>query len=357
MSRRVVIIAEAGVNHNGSINLAFQMVDKAAEAGANVVKFQTFRAAGLVTRTAAKARYQRQLTSKAESQFEMLKRLELSPQQHRSLQMRCGERGIEFLSTPFDVRSLELLLSLGLNRIKIPSGEITNTPLLVAVGYARRLVMLSTGMASIGEIEGALAGLAFGFLRWKNPSERKIREAYLSTDGRKWLRKMVTLLHCTSEYPAPIAEVNLRVIDTLRRAFGLPVGYSDHTVGTAIPIAAAALGACVIEKHFTLDRTLPGPDHKASLEPHELALMVEGIRAVERALGTAVKAPTPSELGNLDIVRKSLVAARPIRRGERFSAANLTVKRPAGGLAPALYWEIIGRQADRNYPADALIQW
>jgi len=354
MNKPAYIIAEAGVNHNGSLEQAFLLVDAAAEAGADAVKFQTFKADKLVSRAAAKAEYQIGTTGKNESQHEMIRKLELDEAAHMRLLQHCRSKGIEFLSTPFDLESLDMLVSrFDLSRIKLASGEITNGPFLLAAARTGKPTILSTGMSNLGDVEMALAVLAFGYTCPEAiPSLAAFEAAYCSDDGRSALSDKVTLLHCTTEYPAPLAAVNLRVMETLRQAFRLPVGYSDHTSGIAIAIAAAALGATVIEKHFTLDRNLPGPDHQASLEPEELKQMVRSIREVETALGSSVKQPAPCERGNRSVARKSLVAARPIGKGEHFSIGNLTVKRPGDGISPMYYWDWLGKPADRDYQAD-----
>jgi N-acetylneuraminate synthase len=350
----IYVIAEAGVNHNGSLDMARQLIDAATAAGADAVKFQTFKADRLVSRNAPKAEYQTKTTGTDESQWAMIKKLELDDTAHEILLQHCKLRGIQFLSTPFDFESVDLLADrMDLPYIKIPSGEITNGPLLLRIGHTRKPVILSTGMSTLGEIEAALGVLAFAYTRKdERPSVAGFQEAYCSPEGQRVLQDHVTLLHCTTEYPAPYAEVNLRVMDTMRAAFSLPVGYSDHTQGIAIPIAAAARGATVIEKHFTLDRQLPGPDHKASLEPEELTAMVQAIRQVEAALGTGMKLPSVSEVKNRAIARKSLVAGTKIRAGELFSEANLTVKRPGTGISPMLYWEWLGKKAERDYVTD-----
>lgn len=353
---RTYIIAEAGVNHNGSLDLALELVDAAARAGADAVKFQTFKAANIASAGAGKAEYQKRTTDGEENQLAMLKRLELDEAAHLVLMGRCRERGIEFLSTPFDLESLDLLLKLGVSRLKVPSGEITNGPLLLAVGASGLPVILSTGMADPGDIRAALGVLALGMTGGTDPGEAAFGRALASQAGQKALADRVVLLHCTTEYPAPLQDVNLRAMAAMRQEFGLPVGYSDHTQGLAVPTAAAALGACLIEKHFTLDRGLPGPDHKASLEPGELADMVAAVRAVELALGSPAKVPAPSELKNRPIARKSLVAARAIARGQVFTPENLTVKRPGTGISPLRYWEFLGRTAERNYAADEVIR-
>ena len=329
-----LIIAEAGVNHNGDMQLANQLIDAAAEAGVDVVKFQTFKADQLATSKAAKASYQQQTTDKAENQQSMLKRLELSFDQHQQLISHCVNSGIEFLSTAFDDPSIDLLNKFNLKRLKIPSGEITNLPYLRRIGELGKPLILSTGMANMGEIEAALA--------------------VLETAGTN--RAQITVLHCTTEYPAPMAEVNLRAMQTIGKAFGVAVGYSDHTAGIEVPIAAVALGATVIEKHITLDQNLPGPDHKASLEPKEFAAMVRAIRNIEQALGNGIKQPTASEAANLPIVRKSLVAVRAISIGELFSATNITAKRPGTGISPMRWDELIGQPSPRDFAPDELIE-
>jgi N-acetylneuraminate synthase len=354
----VFVIAEAGVNHNGDMEIAHRLVDAAADAHADAVKFQTFRAAELAGRDAPKAAYQERTTGTAESQFEMLKRLELPAAEHFALRDHAARRGIEFLSTPFDGKSLDFLVGeFGMRTIKVPSGEITNGPFLLAIARAAKRIILSTGMSSLGEVETALGVLAFGLSAAPDaaPSRAGFESAFLSQAGQAALCDRVTLLHCTTEYPAAPADVNLRAMDTLAAAFGLPVGYSDHTEGIHIPVAAAARGAAVIEKHFTLDRALPGPDHKASLEPAELAAMVRAVRDVETALGDGVKRPAAAEIGNRAVARKSLMAARPIAAGETFSTDNLTCKRPGTGLSPMDFWNLCGRTATRAYAADEII--
>lgn len=335
MNANVLVIAEAGVNHNGSLERALSMVEAAARAGVSAVKFQTFTAASLVTSTASKADYQQQATGEAESQFEMLKRLELTGSDFAQLKACCAAHGVEFLSTPFDLATIDLLAGLGLERWKVPSGEITNLPYLRRVASFGQEVILSTGMSELEEIAAALA--------------------VLESSGTT--RSQITLLHCNTEYPTPMRDVNLRAMATLRAEFaGLKgVGYSDHTLGIEIPVAAVALGASVIEKHFTLDRTLPGPDHRASLEPDELAAMVRAIRNVELALGDGAKRATPSESKNRPIARKSIVAATDIAAGNIFTEQNLTAKRPGTGLSPMRWDDVVGQRARRNYRRDELI--
>ena len=331
---RTLIIAEAGVNHNGDFEQARRLIDVAAETGADYVKFQTFRADRLVTRAATKADYQKQNSGAEESQYEMLQRLELTPEMHVDLIKHCGQRGIQFLSTGFDIESLDLLAGFGIELFKIPSGEITNLPYLQNIGGMGKPIILSTGMAELAEIGAALD--------------------VLEQAGTP--RQQITILHCNTEYPTPMVDVNLRAMNTIRDAFGVRVGYSDHTAGIEIPIAAVALGATVIEKHFTLDRNLPGPDHKASLEPGELRAMVAAIRNIELAMGDGFKRSSPSEAKNIAIARKSLVAACPIRAGERFTPANLAVKRPGTGLSPMRLNEVLGRVASRDFQPDELIE-
>ena len=328
----VLVIAEAGVNHNGDLAMARRLVDAAAEAGADLVKFQTFKAEKIASGAAKKASYQARNEggTEADSQLEMLSRLELSEVDHATLVEHCAARGISFFSTAFDLESLDLLNGLGFVRFKVPSGEITNLPYLRRVAGFRKDIILSTGMASMGDIEAAIEA---------------IEEAGLA-------RERITVLHCTTEYPAPFDEVNLHAMNTIGRAFGVRVGYSDHTPGIEVSLAAVALGARVIEKHFTLDRSLPGPDHAASLEPAELAALVSGIRRIEMALGRSEKRRTPSEAANVAVVRKSIVAARPIAAGEVFSGANLTAKRPGTGMSPMRWDEVIGRVASRDFAAD-----
>ncbi len=331
---KTLIIAEAGVNHNGDLTLARKLIDVAAAAGADRVKFQTFSADALVTTQASKADYQMHGTDAGESQYEMLRGLELTRPMHEELIAHCKTQGIEFFSTGFDLESVDLLARLGVECFKIPSGEITNLPYLRHVGGYGKRVILSTGMSSLGDIEAAL----------------------LVLEHAGTPRNLITVLHCTTEYPAPIAEVNLHAMLTIRRAFGVAVGYSDHTPGIEVAIAAVALGATVIEKHFTLDRSLPGPDHKASLEPDELKSMVAAIRNVEQALGDGIKCASPSELKNRSVGRKSIVAAHAIEPGEIFSNANLTAKRPGTGISPMRWDELIGKSAPRRYQRDELIE-
>jgi N,N'-diacetyllegionaminate synthase len=331
---KTLIIAEAGVNHNGEAGLALRLVEAAAAAGADLVKFQTFRADRMVTRQAGRADYQIAASGRDESQHALLSRLELTRDMHQQLMAHCHSRGIGFLSTAFDIESLELLVELGIDRFKIPSGEITNLPYLRHIGRLRKSVILSTGMATLPEIAAALAVLESA----GTPRER------------------ITVLHCNTAYPTPMDDVNLRAMLTIRETCGVQVGYSDHTLGIEVAIAAVALGASVIEKHLTLDRRMPGPDHQASLEPAELAALVAAVRNIERALGDGVKRPSASELANMAAARKSLVAARAISRGQPFTPENVTVKRPGTGLSPMRLDEVLGHAAPRDFAPDELLE-
>ncbi len=355
---KIYIIAEAGVNHNGSLEMALALIDAAATAGADAVKFQTFNAEKVISKFAAKAPYQVKNTNGLESQYEMVKKFELDQQAHKYLLDYCSSKGIEFLSSPFDEESLNFLVKeMHVSRIKIASGEITNAPLLLSAAQKSKPLIVSTGMCSLGEIEMALGLIAFGFMnRKERPSIHAFQAAYYSDEGQRLLKENVILLHCTTEYPAPYEDVNLRAMDTIAQAFNLEVGYSDHTRGIAIPIAAAARGAKIIEKHFTLDRKLPGPDHQASLEPDELVMMVRSVREVEEALGSAIKKPACIELKNQKVARKSLTAASPINKGEKFTEENLECKRPGTGVPPFHYWSYLGREAHKNFKADEMIE-
>ncbi len=353
-----LIIAEAGVNHNGSKELAIKLIDAAHIAGADIVKFQTFKASKLASAGAEQASYQVTNTKKKESQLQMLKRLELPYSVHQELIEYCEKLGIEFLSTAFDSESLSFLVGdLGLKRLKIPSGEITNAPLILEHAMTGCDLILSTGMATLSEIEQALGVIAFGYTNANNssPCKEAFQEAYSSEQGQKILKEKVTILHCTTEYPAPMSEINLKAMDTLGLAFELPAGYSDHSEGIAIPIAAVARGAVLIEKHFTLDKNMEGPDHRASLEPVELCSMITAIRQVEIALGVGVKTPSVSEVKNIPVARKSLIAAKYISEGEPFTKDNLAIKRPGVGRSPYDYWEMIGEKAVKTYKKDELI--
>jgi len=357
---KIHIIAEAGVNHNGSPEMAFQLVDAAVDAGADAVKFQTFKAENLVTKSADKAEYQKKTSGAGESQFAMLKRLELSHEMHHQLIEYCSSKGITFLSTAFDADSLHFLVDdLGLTSLKIPSGEITNGPLLLEHARTGCDLILSTGMATLGEVEEALGVIAYGLLASEGESDKPSREAfqqaYCSAQGQALLKEKVTVLHCTTEYPAPPEEINLKAMVTMQQAFGLKTGYSDHSEGITVPIAASAMGATLIEKHFTLNKSLPGPDHKASLEPDELTAMIKAIRIVEQSMGDGKKVPTLSELKNRQIARKSLVAVKDINLGEKLSEDNITAKRPGVGVSPMEYWDMIDKIAQSDIDQEGLI--
>jgi N-acetylneuraminate synthase len=349
-----LIIAEAGVNHNGDEKLAIKLVDAAYRSGADIVKFQTFKAKKLVTINAKQATYQTVNTGKQESQMDMLGRLELSYESHHRLVAHCSKLGIEFLSTAFDSQGLDFLVNdLKLTRLKIASGELTNAPFVLQHARTGCDLIVSTGMATLSEIEAALGVIAFGYTAPSHvmPGIEVFADAYASDAGQDALKNKVTLLHCTTEYPAPMNEINLRAMNTLASAFRLAAGYSDHSAGINIPIAAVACGAVIIEKHFTLDKTMEGPDHKASLDPAELKAMVGAIRQVESAMGDGVKRPTHSEVKNKLVARKSLVAACDINKGETFTQDNVLIKRPGTGKSPYLYWEVLGTSASRHLMA------
>lgn len=331
---RTFIIAEAGVNHNGELKQAKQLIEKAAEAGVDAVKFQTFKAEKIVTGIAPKASYQRQNTDINESQLQMLKKLEFTPQEWQEIIHHCQEKQILFLSTPFDMESIDTLNQIGIPIFKIPSGEITNLPHLRKIGALKKKIILSTGMADMDEIQEALT--------------------VLITAGSK--KENITILHCNTQYPTPMKDVNLKAMTTIGKNLGVKIGYSDHTLGIEIPIAAVALGATIIEKHFTLDRNLSGPDHHASLEPRELNAMVQAIRHIETAMGDGIKAPSPSEKQNRDIARKSIVAAAPINKGEALTTTNMTCKRPGNGINPMAWDNIIGTSAIRDFAPDEMIE-
>jgi N-acetylneuraminate synthase len=331
--RPAFIVAEAGVNHNGDPALARRLIDAAADAGADAVKFQTFRSEALVSRHAPKAAYQRATTGDGESQVAMLRRLELTMHQHAKLRDHCAKRGLCFFSTPFDHASVDALAALGVALFKIPSGEVTNLPLLRHVAAQGRPLILSTGMSTLPEVAEAVATI------------RAAGDPPLA------------ILHCLSAYPAPVTEVNLRAMDTLRERFGAPVGFSDHTLGIEVALAAVARGAAIVEKHLTLDTRLPGPDHQASLEPDEFAALVRGIRVVEAALGDGDKRPMPSETDVRRVARKSVVAARPIRAGERLTLEHVVLKRPGTGISPAALPSILGRPVNRDIAADEVLDW
>ena len=332
--RKTLVIAEAGVNHNGSLDMAQELIEAAADVGANIVKFQTFTADAIVSKEAEKAEYQKETTSTKESQYEMIKKLELDKEAHLELMAYCKQKGIEFLSSPFDHKSIDMLDELGLKRFKIPSGEITNLPYLRHIGRYGKPIILSTGMATLKEVEDALNVL-------EESGAPKIQ---------------ITVLHCNTEYPTPMEDVNLKAMITIRNELGVNIGYSDHTLGIEVPIAAVAMGATIIEKHFTLDRILPGPDHTASLEPNELKAMVTAIRNIEKAIGDGEKKPSLSEAKNVSVARKSIVAMIPIKKGELFTEENLTVKRPGTGISPMEWDNVIGKVANHNYYIDGIIE-
>lgn len=353
---KVFVIAEAGVNHNGDLARAIALVDAAANAKADAVKFQTFRADALVTAAAPKAEYQIRQTGNDETQHAMLRKLELGHDAHRALAQHCKTRGIEFLSTPFDEASLKFLAEdMGLKSIKVGSGDLTNAPLLLDIARRGLKVILSTGMSTMQEVAEALGALAFGYAAKAGQAAGSAEFAEALVKHSAVLADKVVLLHCTTDYPANPDDINLRAMQAMFSRFGLPVGYSDHTDGLAVSLAAVALGACMIEKHFTLDRGLPGPDHKASLEPTDLKDLVAGIRTVERALGDGHKRPRTAELANRDMARKSIVAARQISKGAPLSAEDLCTKRPGTGIPPFWLWDLIGRRADRAYSKDEQI--
>ena len=335
MSKKVFIIAEAGVNHNGSLQIAKKLIDAAVESGANAVKFQTFKAELAISKFAPKAEYQKRAVDKKETQFEMLKRLELDINVHKKLKKYCDQKKIIFLSSPFDLESIDLLNSLGLDIFKIPSGEITNLPYLRKIGALNKKVIISTGMSNLKETKEAL-------------------DTLISAGTRK---ENITVLHCTTQYPAPIKDVNLRAMLAIKEAFKVNVGYSDHTQGIEVPIAACTLGATVIEKHFTLDRNMKGPDHKASLEPGELKTMIRAIRNIERALGNGIKKPTKTEEKIKKVVRKSIVAKVDIARGKKITNNILEIKRPGTGIEPKYFNKIIGKEAKRDIKKDTLVKF
>lgn len=329
---KVFIIAEAGVNHNGDLEIAKKLVDKAAEAGVDAVKFQTFKAENIVCKNAEKAEYQKEVTDRNQSQYEMLKKLELTDIMHEELIAHCKEKGLIFLSTPFDLESIDYLVQIGIEIMKVPSGEITNFPYLRKIAKTEKKVILSTGMSDIEEVKAAIKVL------------------------KEYGTKEISVLHCNTEYPTPFTDVNLTAMLTLQKELGVEIGYSDHTLGIEIPIAAVAMGAKIIEKHFTMDKTMDGPDHKASLDPHELKEMVSAIRNVEAAFGNGIKEPSVSEQKNTAIVRKSIVAKCRIEKGQIFTEENLTTKRPGTGISPMRWNEIIGTVAQRSYNEDELIE-
>jgi N-acetylneuraminate synthase len=354
---KTFLIAEAGVNHNGSIELAKKLIDAAVMAGADAVKFQSFVASSIVTAGASKAEYQITNTGSKESQLEMLKKLELSHSQQRELHQYCQRSGIQFLSTPFDTASLNFLTSdLGLETIKVGSGELTNAPFLFEVARLAKNIILSTGMSTIDEVADALGVIAFVMADSKNPSVSSFKSALASSEGRKAVTSKVTLLHCTTDYPTVPSDVNLQAMLTLREKFDCQVGFSDHSVGIHLAVAAVAMGATVIEKHLTIDRDLPGPDHKASLEPSEFKNLVDQVRDLENAFGDGIKRPTEVELKNKKIARRSLVALKAIKTGDVFTSENVSIKRPGTGRSPFEYWSLLGTKATSDIAENEVIQ-
>jgi N-acetylneuraminate synthase len=354
---KTFLIAEAGVNHNGSIELAKKLIDAAVMAGADAVKFQSFVASSIVTAGASKAEYQITNTGSKESQLEMLKKLELSHSQQRELHQYCQRSGIQFLSTPFDTASLNFLTAdLGLETIKVGSGELTNAPFLFEVARLAKNIILSTGMSTIDEVADALGVIAFVMTDSKNPSVSSFKSALASSEGRKAVTSKVTLLHCTTDYPTVPSDVNLQAMSTLREKFDCQVGFSDHSVGIHLAVAAVAMGATVIEKHLTIDRDLPGPDHKASLEPSEFKNLVDQVRDLENAFGDGIKRPTEVELKNKKIARRSLVALKAIKTGDVFTSENVSIKRPGTGRSPFEYWSLLGTKATSDIAENEVIQ-
>ena len=352
----IYIIAEAGVNHNGRLDAAIELAKEAKKAGADAVKFQSFKTENLVTRDAKKAEYQSKNTANDDSQFEMLKKLELSYAEQTELYHLCNEIGIDFLSTAFDFESLDFLSNqIKIQTLKISSGDLTNGPLLYEFGKTGKNIILSTGMSNLQEIEDALSIIAYGLLKKEHPSEENFKESFKSTQGQSILKKKVSLLHCTTEYPAPLDEINLRAMKTLKEKFDLKIGYSDHSEGILVSILAASFGAQVIEKHFTLDKNLEGPDHTSSLTTNELKEMIVSIRNIERIMGDEAKKPTKSELKNRPIARKSLVALENIREGQAFIKDNITVKRPGTGVSPIKFWDILNTKSKKAYKKDEVI--
>jgi N-acetylneuraminate synthase len=359
MDRRTIIIAEAGVNHNGDCARALALVEAAARAGADAVKFQSFRADKLATAAAAKASYQQVTTGADQSQLDMLRTLELSEDDEQRIAAACASAGITYMSTPFDADSAtHLVKQIGVKTLKVGSGDLTNAPLLLHLARFRLPIILSTGMSTLAEVEQALGVIAFGYLHEINKPPVAADFANILLDRQTWaeLYRKVTLLHCTTEYPAEPHSINLRAMATLGHAFGLPVGFSDHSRGIHVATAAVALGATMIEKHLTLDRTLPGPDHRASIEPDELAAMISAIRDVELALGDGRKVPAPEEIANRAVARRSLVATSAIRSGEIFSENNIGIKRPGSGISPVEYWAYLGHKAGRDYAANEMLE-
>lgn len=351
------IIAEAGVNHNGSMDLAKKLIDVAKDSGADAVKFQTYKTENLVTTSAKQASYQVKNLGEEMSQYTMLKKLELTFPQFKKLKEYCDQQKIEFLSTPFDFESVDFLVDeLQLKTIKISSGDLTNSPFLHYIATKRIAIIISTGMATMEEIHDALSFLAFGLAHpTKEVTVERVKEFYHTEAAKKVLQNYVTVLHCTTEYPAPLKTINLQVMNTLREDLNVPIGYSDHSEGIAVPLAAAALGAVVIEKHFTVDKSLPGPDHVASIAPNELESMITGIRSIQEALGTSVKQPSTIELQNRRAARKSIVSKNRISEGQVITRECLSIKRPGDGMKPIDYWSLVGSRATRNYDIGDLL--
>lgn len=351
------IIAEAGVNHNGSMDLALELIDVAAQSGADAVKFQTFRAVNLVTKEAKQAAYQIENMGKVSSQFKMLKDLEFSYEEFKQLKVHCDQRHIEFLSTPFDLESVKFLVEeLQVNKIKVSSGDLTNTPLLHYIATKKKPIILSTGMATMKDVHEALAIISYGIVYPNAKVDMlQVQNFYETKTSKEVLKEMVSILHCTTEYPTPMNNVNLNAMNFLEQKLELQVGLSDHTEGIYVPIAAIAIGAKIIEKHFTLNRLMEGPDHRASLEPEELKEMIKAIRSIEKALGKSEKKPNENEIKNQEAARKSVVALKEIKIGEEFTKENLTIKRPGIGMPPSSYWSLIGLPASRAYKEDDFI--
>ena len=358
---KTYVIAEAGVNHNGDLDMAFKLVEKAAEVGADAIKFQTYKAEKLVTKEATKAEYQSKATGSDDTQLQMLKDLELKYEDHFKLIDHCRQRNIDFLSTAFDIDSLKFLSNdLGLGTLKIPSGELTNIPILIEFAKTGCEIIISSGMSDTDEIRDALGALSFGFLQRNEeklqPSRNIFTEILRKNESQQYLSQKVTLLHCLTEYPAPIDEINLNAIQKLRDIFNIRVGYSDHTEGILASLIAVSHGATIIEKHLTLDKNLPGPDHKASLEPEEFKLLINQIRLTEKMMGDGKKRLMPSEVKNVENARKSIIASSKINKGETFTHENLSVKRPGSGISPIYYWDLLGMKAERDYETDDLIE-
>ncbi len=356
MTNKTIIIAEAGVNHNGDINLAYKLIKEASLAGADYIKFQSFKAETLVTLNAEKAAYQKENTNdSSENQYQMLKKLELSHQMHKDIYKACEKEGIKFLSTPFDIDSLNYLVkNFPMDFIKLGSGEITNAPLLLEAAKTKKNIILSTGMSNLQEIEDALSVIGFGYYAKENeyPSQENFQKFYKKPEVKKLLKEKLSLLHCTTEYPTADQDINLRAMQTIKNNFDVNCGYSDHTKGIEVSLYAVAMGANIIEKHFTLDKSMPGPDHKASLDIKELNKLVKEIRRTEKILGSGVKEPATSEIKNINIARKGLKAKTDIKINDIFTKENLTTKRPNSGLSPYLYWDLLGKKAQTNYKKD-----